>query len=133
MWFTNASGLYIIGLFYFSSSLADPEVAESGIQGVQADPQILGQPTCIDLSPTLSPTSDDIDTSQSPDAVVETKDVTIDINQLRFVNCKYLFEIYDLRIIPFVSYEVFFSILQIDVLFHSGQKFKIGLTIWSLL
>ena len=64
---------------------------------------------------------------------MESKDVTIDINQLRFVNCKYLFEIYDLRIIPFVSYEVFFSILQIDVLFHSGQKFKIGLTIWSLL
>ena len=81
---------------------------ESGIEGVQVDPQILGQPTCIDLSPTLSPTSDDIDTSQSPDAVVESKDVTIDINQLRFVNCKYLFEIYDLRIIPFVSYEVFF-------------------------
>ena len=82
MCFTNASGLYIIGLFYFSSSLADPEVAESGIQGVQADPQILGQPTCIDLSPTLSPTSDDIDTSL-PDAVVESKDVIIDINLTR--------------------------------------------------
>ena len=95
---------------------------------MQVDPQLLGQPTCIDLPPTLSPTSDDIDTSQSPDVVVESKDVTIDINQLRFVNCKYLFD----NTFCFIR-SIFFSILQIDVLFHSGQKFKIGLTIWSLL
>ena len=49
---------------------------------MQVDPQILEQLTCLDLPTTLSPMSDDIDTSQSPD------DVIIDINQMRYIYLK---------------------------------------------
>ena len=82
------NAVFFSGLFYFFSSPANPEVAssgaeESGIQGVQLDPQILGQLTFVDLPPTLSFMSDDIVTSKSPDAVLENNDVIIDIKKMR--------------------------------------------------
>ena len=76
--FRSGANLYS-GIFYFSSSPINPEVAPSGAEepgvqgGVQVHPPILS----------LSPSSDERYASQSPLTDVEINDVIIDISQTR--------------------------------------------------